>query len=260
MELIKRILISVIFIPVLLWIYYIGGIVLSSFLAIICVASAFELQKMLEKKDIKLLSLNIVFCLSLFFSIIYNSPYSYAILFLAMVFNSMRDVFLSKIEGTTARLSSSLLLICYPAIGFGMLYKISETGSFLVPLIAVMIWLTDSFAYFIGMSLGKHRGIFKCSPKKSVEGFIAGILTAFLGSLIAYKLFDDVNSMQMVFILTISTGIFGQFGDLFESIIKRDIGVKDSSGLIPGHGGVLDRFDSLLIAAPVFYILLKILN
>ena len=258
MELLKRCIIAVIFIPLLLWVYYVGGIVLSTLLGVLCVMSAFELKKLFENKDIKLLSFNVVSSLAVFYAIIYDSSYLVPILFLTLVLNGIKDVFLSKMEGASSRLACSLLLILYPAIGFGYLYKISEVSDILLPVIAVLIWLTDSFAYFIGMTLGKHRGFFKCSPKKSVEGFIAGIITSLIGSIIAYVIFDDINSFKVVAFLSVSVGVFGQFGDLFESIIKRDIGVKDSSNLIPGHGGILDRFDSLLISAPVFYLLLML--
>ncbi|MDD4155832.1 MAG: phosphatidate cytidylyltransferase [Candidatus Cloacimonetes bacterium] len=259
MELLKRCIIAIIFIPLLLWVYYNGGVILSSLLGILCVVSAYELLKLFGKKDIKLLSFNVILSLALFYTIIYDKPYLVLILFLSLLFNGLNDVFLSKMECASSRLAYSLLLIIYPAIGFGYLYKISEISVVLLPVIAVLIWLTDSFAYFIGMTLGKHRGFFKCSPKKSIEGFVAGIATALIGSIVAYVIFDDISSYKMIAYLAVSVGFFGQFGDLFESIIKRDIGVKDSSNLIPGHGGILDRFDSLLIAAPVFYLLLKML-
>jgi phosphatidate cytidylyltransferase len=122
----------------------------------------------------------------------------------------------------------------------------------------VTIWVTDSAAYFLGMSFGKHRNIFAASPQKSIEGFISGIIAAFITAFLLGMLFGYTN--VQIIAMAVAAGIFGQFGDLFESILKRDAGVKDSSNLLPGHGGILDRFDSLLFAAPVLYLLLSLLK
>jgi phosphatidate cytidylyltransferase len=122
----------------------------------------------------------------------------------------------------------------------------------------VLIWITDTFAYFIGMTLGKHRNIFIVSPNKSLEGFIAGIAFAFGFAFLFYKM--GFLALKPALFAAFSAGIIGQFGDLFESLLKRDFGVKDSSSLLPGHGGLLDRFDSLMFAAPMFYFLLSFLG
>jgi phosphatidate cytidylyltransferase len=108
------------------------------------------------------------------------------------------------------------------------------------------------------MSVGKHRNIFAASPKKSIEGFISGFVAAFIAAYLLGILFGYTN--VQIIAMAVAAGIFGQFGDLFESILKRDAGVKDSSNLLPGHGGILDRFDSLLIAAPVLYLLLDLIK
>lgn len=105
------------------------------------------------------------------------------------------------------------------------------------------------------MLIGKHRNIFAVSPKKSLEGFLAGILFAFIGAYVLYLCFRGVVDLKLLYLGAVAAGLFGQFGDLAESLLKRDIGVKDSSNIIPGHGGMLDRFDSFIVAAPVFYAL-----
>jgi phosphatidate cytidylyltransferase len=139
------------------------------------------------------------------------------------------------------------------------MYRLSELPlPYLVPLLAGLVWLCDTGAYFIGMKFGKHRGFFKCSPNKSIEGFWAGLIVVLIGSIVFQRFFQEIYHIKHIIMLTLAVGIFGQVGDLIESIIKRDLNVKDSSHLLPGHGGVLDRFDSLLIAAPVLYILLII--
>jgi len=257
MNFLKRVIVAIIFIPVLLWIYYLGGLVLAVFLGALSALCSHEILKMYENRGVKIPIFNVVLSFGLFYSItVERMDYVIPILFLVLVLNGVRDVLLSRIEGFTNRLSGALLCVAYPAVCFGMLYKLSEYHSTLIPILAVLIWITDSFAYFIGMTLGKHRGVFQCSPKKSIEGFIAGFVFAFIGSVGAMLLFPDVYTFRHVIVLTIAAGIFGQFGDLFESIIKRDLQVKDSSSLLPGHGGVLDRFDSLMIAAPILFLLI----
>lgn len=134
-----------------------------------------------------------------------------------------------------------------------------SVGCILIWLTFIGTWASDSFAYFVGCSIGKHRLCPTISPKKSVEGFIGGIVGAMLcvgalGSLFNFNLI-------IMLIMGALIAIIGTFGDLVESCIKRYVGIKDSGTLIPGHGGVLDRFDSLLFTAPlVYYISVFLLN
>ncbi len=124
-------------------------------------------------------------------------------------------------------------------------------GCALVWLTFIGTWASDSFAYFVGCKLGRHRLCPVISPKKSVEGFIGGIIgsmvcTALLGIHFGFEL-------SVMLILGALIAIIGTLGDLVESCFKRYVGIKDSGTLIPGHGGVLDRFDSLLFTAPLVY-------
>ena len=126
-----------------------------------------------------------------------------------------------------------------------------------VPILAlfVFIWVNDTAAYFIGSLIGKHKLIEHISPKKSVEGFIAGIFFTLLASLIFAGLYPEFSwSLWIGFAAVVS--LFGTLGDLFESLIKRTCAVKDAGHLIPGHGGILDRIDSLLVAVPAVYLYL----
>jgi phosphatidate cytidylyltransferase len=119
----------------------------------------------------------------------------------------------------------------------------------------VAIWACDTFAYFVGKSIGKHRLFERVSPKKSIEGALGGLAGAVLAFLAVYY-FEWYNiSLELSLISGLIVGTFGQFGDLVESWFKRDAGIKDSSHILPGHGGILDRFDSLIFVAPVFMII-----
>jgi phosphatidate cytidylyltransferase len=124
--------------------------------------------------------------------------------------------------------------------------------------IFILIWTNDTFAYIVGKSIGKHKLIEKISPKKTIEGFIGGIVF----SVIAGVLISKYYSGGSIFIWTISAviiSIFSTLGDLIESKFKRIAGVKDSGNIMPGHGGILDRLDSIIFVAPFVYLFYQIL-
>ncbi|MGA9119040.1 MAG: phosphatidate cytidylyltransferase [Bacteroidota bacterium] len=129
-------------------------------------------------------------------------------------------------------------------------------GGFTVLTVFAAIWVCDSAAYFAGKAWGKHKLFPRVSPNKSWEGAVAGFCAAVLVFLGARSLVLPYLTLENALICGIIVGVFGQLGDLAESLLKRDAGVKDSSNLIPGHGGVLDRFDSLLFVSPLIFLYL----
>jgi len=121
----------------------------------------------------------------------------------------------------------------------------------------LIIWVNDSFAYLVGSTFGKHRLFERISPKKSWEGFIGGAVASMVVAYV-FSLFETDLVWWQWFIFSALVVVFGTFGDLMESLMKRSVGVKDSGRLIPGHGGLLDRFDSMLLAVPVIYLYLQL--
>jgi phosphatidate cytidylyltransferase len=117
----------------------------------------------------------------------------------------------------------------------------------------IIIWLYDTFAYLIGIKIGRHRLFERVSPKKSWEGTIGGLIVTVGISLLFPYVFKEYTMLQWGLFAFI-TAVAATFGDLIESLFKRSINVKDSGVILPGHGGMLDRFDSVLIAAPVSFI------
>ena len=121
----------------------------------------------------------------------------------------------------------------------------------------VLIWLNDTGAYCIGSLLGKHRLFERISPKKSWEGFGGGLLFALLASQVFAYLLPAYSAIQWLGLAVVIV-VFGTWGDLIESLLKRQLGIKDSGHLLPGHGGMLDRFDSVLLAIPAAYIYIEL--
>jgi len=124
--------------------------------------------------------------------------------------------------------------------------------------IFVFIWVNDSGAYLFGVKYGRHRLFERISPKKSWEGFLGGLITSIIAAWIMSVVFSQFSFSSMV-VIAIVTVVAGTLGDLVESMIKRSVGVKDSGRFMPGHGGLLDRFDSLLLASPVIFFILQFL-
>ena len=129
----------------------------------------------------------------------------------------------------------------------------------------MFIWLYDTGAYCIGMLLGRHRLFERISPKKSWEGVIGGVLACVAGAYVTHVWFDEFfqsPGLNVWLGLSVVVAVFATFGDLVESLIKRTVGVKDSGHILPGHGGILDRIDSLLLVAPavLIYLLLVVPN
>lgn len=119
--------------------------------------------------------------------------------------------------------------------------------------IFVIIWIYDSMAYVFGSWLGKHKICQRISPKKSWEGLIGGAVFAVFTSVVISRIFDELSLINWIVIALLIVS-FGTSGDFFESKLKREAGVKDSGSILPGHGGMLDRFDTVLFAVPVIFV------
>lgn len=147
--------------------------------------------------------------------------------------------------------------IAYVGVPLGVLARWRLQGTFDEILwLFVIVWACDIAAYFVGLLFGRHKMAPKVSPGKSWEGAIAGLGVGGIAGLLAGPIFG--LGVPGAIALGAITSIAGQIGDLFESALKRRAGVKDSGGLLPGHGGVLDRFDAVLFAAPVAYLVLRL--
>ena len=128
--------------------------------------------------------------------------------------------------------------------------------------IFILIWTNDSFAYIVGKSIGKTKLFERISPKKTIEGFMGGVVFSVIASYLISKYYIEIAEGKIFIwiIIALIVGVFGTTGDLIESKFKRFAGVKDSGKIMPGHGGVLDRLDSVIFVAPIVFLFYQILN
>lgn len=189
---------------------------------------------------------------------------SYLIFIPALIFIFLFEAF-SERSGILQNSAVTFTGFVYVAVPFSLLNFMVHPGYPNFPefnskiLIGVffIVWIYDSMAYLFGSKFGKHKIHKKISPNKSWEGFIGGTVFALLLGAANSLIFNQLSTVNWLFVALLVV-VFGTLGDLFESIIKRRLKVKDSGTMLPGHGGLLDRFDSLLFVIPVVYVWLNL--
>lgn len=153
---------------------------------------------------------------------------------------------------------AAIVLPLILGFAFYCLYSLLERGIIYLLLVLNFSAVCDCGAYFVGVTMGKHKLCEKISPKKTIEGAIGGILSSLIVTVILCFSFGVTKSLLPLLIMTPVLCVVGMVGDLFASTIKRNADIKDYGNLIPGHGGITDRFDSILLIAPVFVLLLNL--
>jgi phosphatidate cytidylyltransferase len=189
------------------------------------------------------------------------------IIFSSLIYVSFYQIVTKGTEKAIPNISSFMFSLIYVPLLFSFLIMIRElpstlnidyqVGGLWIIFILFCVWLSDTLAYFIGAPLGKHKLCPQISPKKSIEGFLAGLFGPILAAIFSYHIFLGFVSITDLLFLSLIIGLIGQVGDLVESSLKREANLKDSSNILPGHGGILDRFDSLLFVGPSVYFYLK---
>lgn len=239
---------------------FLGGVWLKGFTIALSVAGLYEYYKTVKVAKLKPISIVGYILLALYY--LTSNNFEMLSFFIIIGTFILLCVPILDIEYTFIDVAVTILGFIYVGVFFSFIYLVNtkESGQYLVWLIFLSSWLCDTTAYYSGRFFGKHKLCPKVSPKKTIEGSIGGII----GSTLACGIFGIAISGSVsipvyhYFIIGILCGVFCQFGDLVASSIKRYAGIKDYSNLIPGHGGILDRFDSILFAGTVVFFYLTL--
>ncbi len=267
---VNRILVALIGIPLLITVLLKGGFLLLLFVNFVVLVGLFEFYKMAEiggkKPDVNLgyiagLAIpNIIYFVNVDNSTLVLMPI--ALLIIALI---GKKVLQNKVENSSRDIGITLLGVIYISGLFThlLLMNYLPNGGKWLLTIQILVWVCDSFAYFVGMGIGRKifkQGFSSISPKKSIEGSIGGIVFT-MGAIYLinkyFSIFGTDISTVIVLLFGLLISIIAQIGDLGESMFKREFKVKDSGKLLGEHGGILDRFDSMLFVVPVVYYLLK---
>lgn len=253
-RIITAIVALVLFVPVV----YMGSWILELVVAGIGIIALFELFRMKGNKIISIEGLiSILALLVLLFPhhVIKIMPEHFTTqnMFYLFVLLLLVCTVFSKNNFTFDDVAVAVLGTMYIGYGFRFLLLTRQSGLDLLLFVLFVVWSTDIGAYLIGRKLGKHKLAPSISPNKTIEGALGGIAMAIIVAFIYLSYYPQMNSTIWMLVLTIVLSIAGQLGDLVESALKRYYDVKDSGKLLPGHGGILDRFDSLLFVLPILY-------
>lgn len=238
---------------------FLGGIYLKYGIMILSLLGMSEFYKVIKEKNVNSISI-VGYLICIIYYITLGLDINSRLIFSLLIITTfvIMCIPVIDVEYNFIDVSATIFGFLYVAVFFSFIVLVSNKsyGNYLVWLIFISSWLCDTAAYYTGKSFGKIKLCPKVSPKKTVEGSIGGILGSSLGCGIfgLFMVSKGINIPVYNFIIVgMVCGIFCQFGDLAASSIKRYVGVKDYSNLIPGHGGILDRFDSILFSSVIVY-------
>lgn len=264
-ELAKRVLFAFIAAPLFLWIAWVGGYVFVGLMLIVGLLIQRELIQLMDIQGFRPNAWVSYASMVILMGGVVFEDYIAASFMGVAVLQITADT-LEKNRRQMYRIMSTMYCTVYPALGVLSFVGIRNMdvpggdGFGFLLILLLMIWGNDSFAFFVGKNFGRHLMAPHLSPKKTWEGFAGGFFGAAFGLwLAAYLVPVPGYEPAVIWPLIILVSLIGPVGDLTASKLKRAAGVKDTSNLLPGHGGVLDRFDSLLLTAPVLFIYLRFL-
>jgi phosphatidate cytidylyltransferase len=262
-EVIVRFLSGVLYISIFLFSLFISR---EWYIGLLFILAVITLNEFLKLVNLKGIIVYIILAISFYF-LCYKEINSSIILILLSV-TILVNLFL--IRDTLVLNKTSLFkskryfcIIFYIISGFVFLSLIPFTNKVFEPKIIlgifILVWTNDTFAYLVGKGVGKRKLMEKISPKKTIEGFFGGMAGALLASFIFFK-FTSIYNLIFWLFLALLVSVLGTIGDLIQSKFKRLAGVKDSGNIMPGHGGVYDRLDSIIFASPFIYLFIIIIN
>ena len=243
----QRIVVGIALLLILGTVLFFGHIYLRIFLVLSSLIAIRELSRAFKIENTYLAQ---SFAIVYFAFFVNNSEYFLAMIIFWLLINMIYMVFKNEHPNKTL---VKFFLPIYIVVPFSFIYLLSYKG-LIVLLAFTTSWGTDTFAYFIGKFFGKRK-LTKISPTKTIAGAVGGVVGGTGLSVIVWNLVYDITFLPILIFLIVS--ILSEFGDLADSVIKRHLGIKDYSSLMPGHGGVLDRFDSVIFTAPLIYFALE---
>lgn len=240
--------------------FILGGDILLGFTFLISIIGFFEICKIFHIQDKALGYAGYMATVIYYFMMRFGFE-KYLMAFLVLYLMALLIIFVVRFpKFKTDQVLMALFGMIYVVIMLSYIYRIRtmESGAYLVWLIVLCSWGCDTFAYLVGMTIGKHRLAPVLSPKKSVEGAIGGVVASVVLGVIYTYIFKEhfglfAHPLLYVGIICAVTSVISQIGDLAASGIKRNYDIKDYGKLIPGHGGILDRFDSVIFTSPVIF-------
>lgn len=259
-----RALVAVVAIPLVLLVFHAGGRWLDLFVGVLILLGGIEVHRMIAAMGVRFpRPVPVVFGIACAVVVWPIGGDIWVLWLLALTVASV----LAAFRGSSGRemapaISAQMAASIWLGIGFGALVALRALdpadGYRWLVFLFVNLWVGDTAAYLFGVWLGKRPLAPMISPKKTVAGEVAQVITAGAIALVFIRLDWLPSSAGLILIAALLIAAVGQLGDLFESTLKRAAGVKDSSSILPGHGGVLDRFDSAMFAAPALWILVKL--
>lgn len=262
-EIVKRTLSGFVFVSVIIGATIFSPLLFSLLMFILLVLSTIEFSKLRSISKFLLLPLAVIFYVC--FPVIGNERYWFYELgtgLSVIVFAYLLYVLFVTKQFKFSFASNILLYLGYILMPFLLMIKIREESYEIMLSTFLLIWFNDTFAYLSGTNFGKHKLFPSVSPKKTIEGFAGGMIMTILAS-VGLHLFIfpkvEFNTINWV-TFSVLISVCSTFGDLVQSKLKRTAGVKDSGKFMPGHGGVLDRLDSVIFVAPILFLLIKIIE
>jgi phosphatidate cytidylyltransferase len=262
-ELTKRVIFALIAAPIFIVLVYLGGMYFWLLMLVISLITTWEVVNLFKAASIPTDYWPSVLLTLGWMTIPFHTLES-TFLISAFLLIIVKET-LTPPHGRYLSILTSIFASIYPAWGFLSFYKLriweSDASGFLLLLVVlIMIWGNDTFAYFFGKNFGKHKMAPEISPAKTWEGFIGGFVGSSLVLAVFIYFVEMPYSPILLAPLAVIVSTFGPIGDLSESKIKRFAGKKDSSNLLPGHGGFFDRFDSIILVSPVVMLYLELIK
>ena len=257
----QRVLTAVVGVPVLLLLIYLGGLPFAALVAVLMAAGTYEFYQMVHKECHFLLGAVLISEAVLLLGV-YLEWNNWASVGLMSAFLLIFIYAIWRFPQININdMAMNFLAVLY--IGWTLAHLVAierlTDGTTLLFYLFVAIWCSDSGAYFCGRFMGRHKLAPHVSPNKTVEGAIGGVITT-VAALLLVNMVVKLCAVEEIIVMGIVLSLVGQIGDLVESMLKRFVEVKDSGHVLPGHGGILDRFDSLILAAPFLYYTIVVLS